>query len=505
MRLVIGKISHESNTFSVIPTDLNAFAERGHYLGEDIITAFENTNTPVGGFIHGARGAGVELLPTVAAGAVPAGPVTRCAFNTLLNQLLQGIRAAGEFDGILLELHGAMVTDDHEDGEGVILQAVRDEVGLDLPIITTLDLHGNVTDLMIECATAFFGYDTNPHVDGRERGLEALEAMLRVVEGGLSPAMVRSQPPLMPHPLRVRTDTGPLVKLFARAREWEARPGVVNVSVFGGWPHIDVRDAGISFVVVTADDAVLAREIAADMHDAAMDRLGEFLPRDLVEVDEAVARAVSAATGPVILAEIGDSPAGGSSGDGTCTLRALLEIGAESAVILVKDPEAVDRAAREGVRGRVRMEVGGKTDEFHGAPVAIEGTVRALTDGIYVNRGPMSTGVVVDVGRTAVVRVGPEFDIVLTERRVSPTDPEVFRQAGVEPSSRKIVVLKSGGHFRAAYTEMAAEIIDVNTPGVTAADLTSFAYERVRRPVFPLDELTGEPCRGTRTRRELQG
>ncbi len=490
MRLVIGMISHESNTFSVIPTDLEAFAERGHYLGEDIIAAFENTNTPVGGFIHGARGAGVELVPTVAAGAVPAGPVTRCAFETLLGQLLEGIEAAGEFDGILLALHGAMVTDDHEDGEGVILQAVRDEVGPEIPIITTLDLHGNVTDMMIDCATAFFGYDTNPHVDGGERGVQALDAMRRVVEEGLSPVMARTQPPLMPHPLRVRTDTGPLVRLFERAREWESRPGVVNVSVFGGWPHVDVRDAGISFVAVTAADPVLAREIVDDMHDAAMSRLGEFLPRDLVGVDEAVARAVRAAAGPVILAEIGDSPAGGSSGDGTYTLRALLEAAVDSAVILIKDPEAVDRAAREGVRGRISMEVGGKTDEFHGSPVMIEGTVRALTDGIYANRGPMSTGVVVDVGRTAVVRVGPDFDVVLTERRVSPTDPEVFRQAGVEPSLKKIVVLKSGGHFRAAYTDMAAEIIDVNTPGVTAADLSSFEYQRVRRPVFPLDELT---------------
>lgn len=492
MRLVIGKISHESNTFSVIPTDLKAFAERGHYLGEDIVSAFENTNTPVGGFIDGARSAGVELIPTVAAGAVPAGPVTRCAFDTLLNQLLEGIRSAGDFDGILLELHGAMVTDDHEDGEGAILQAVRDEVGGKVPIVTTLDLHGNVTDLMIECATAFFGYDTNPHVDGRERGMEALDAIRLVLEDGLSPVMARSQPPLMPHPLRVRTDTGPLVRLFDRAREWEARPGVVNVSVFGGWPHVDVRDAGISFVAVTAGDPSLAGEVVRDMHDAAMSRLGEFLPRDLVEVDEAVARAVQAAAGPVILAEIGDSPAGGSSGDGTYTLRALLDAGAENAAILVKDPEAVERAVSEGVRGSMSMQVGGKTDDFHGAPVLIEGTVRALTDGIYANRGPMSTGVVVDVGRTAVIRVGRALDVVLTERRVSPTDPEVFRQAGVEPSLKKIVVLKSGGHFRAAYTDMAAEIIDVNTAGVTAADLSSFEYRRVRRPVFPLDEVTGE-------------
>ncbi len=489
MRLVIGKISHESNTFSVIPTDLEAFNERGCYRGDDILTAFDGTNTPLGGFLAGARSQGVALIPTVAADATPAGPVTRTAFETLVDELLHRIRTAGAFDGILLQLHGAMVTDDHEDGEGAILSAVRNEVGWEVPIITTLDLHGNVTELMIEGATAFFGYDTNPHVDGYERGLEAFSAMVRTIQGESEPVMARSQPPIMPHPLRVRTDTGPLVDLLDRAREWEKSPGVINVSAFGGWPHVDVRDAGLSFVAVTEGDANLAREIARDLSEQALSRLPEFLPGALVETEDAVRRAMEATEGPVILAEIGDSPAGGSSGDGTFTLRALLEAQADSVAIVVKDPEAVAEAARRGVRSSFEMKVGGKTDQFHGEPVLLQGTVRALTDGIYRNRGPMATGVRVDLGRTAVVRAGQDFDIVLTERRISPVDPEVFRQAGVEPSAKRIVVLKSGGHFRAAYTSMARKIIDVNTPGVTAADLTSFRYERVRRPIFPLDDI----------------
>ena len=489
MRLVIGKISHESNTFSVIPTDLKAFGERGYYRGDDIFGAFENTNTPLGGFIAGAQSRDVELIPTVAADATPAGPVTRKAFETMLEDLLQGIRSAEAFDGILLQLHGAMVTDDHEDGEGVILSAVRDEVGNDVPIIATLDLHGCVTDLMIERATAFFGYDTNPHVDGYDRGLEAFEAMMRVLEGTSRPVMARAQPPMMPHPLRVRTDTGPLVSLLERAREWEQDPRVINVCVFGGWPHIDVHDAGLSFVAVTEGDRDLAQEIAEDLSGRAMASLPDFLPRNLVETEEAVRVAMEAPEQPVILAEIGDSPAGGSSGDGTVTLRALLEAGADSVAIVVKDPEAVEEAARIGVKGPFKMKVGGKTDEFHGDPVMLEGTVRAITDGTYRNRGPMATGVQVDLGRTAVIRVRRSFDVLLTERRVSPTDPQVLRQAGIEPTDKKIVVLKSGGHFRAAYTPLAGKIIDVNTPGVTAADLTIFRYENVRRPIFPLDDL----------------
>ncbi len=490
MRIVIGKISHETTTFSVIPTDMDAFKARGYYRGPDIIDAFAGTNTPLGGFIDAARSVPeMELVPTVAADATPAGRVTRDAFNTLRDELVNGIRNAGELDGVLLQLHGAMVTEDHEDGEGVLLSAVREEVGEDLPIVTTLDLHGNITRLMVDNTDAFFGYDTNPHVDGHDRGVEALSCLLKIIAGEWSPVMARSHPPLMPHPICVRTDSGPLADLLKLAYRWEERPGVINVSVFGGWPHADIEDAGVSFLAVTDGDGSLAGEIVKDLHQQAMARIPEFVPSTLVDIEEAVARGLASPRGPVILAEIGDSPAGGSSGDGTYTLRRLLEVGADSVAILVKDTEAVARALEVGVGGQIDMDVGGKTDDVHGSPVRVRGTVRALTDGRFVNRGPMATGVRMDVGRTAVIRVGRDFELLLTEKRISPVDPQVFRQAGVEPADKQIVVLKSGGHFRAAYTTMAHDIIDVNTPGVTCADLRQVEYRRVKRPVFPLDNI----------------
>ncbi len=488
MRLVTGKISHESNTFSVIPTDLEAFRQRGYYRDKEILCALRGTNTPLGGFIAGAERSGIHLIPTVAADATPAGPVTREAFETLLGQLIDGIRDAGTLDGVLLQLHGAMVTEDHDDGEGEILAAIRTEVGDDVPVVATVDLHANVTERMVQKATALIGYDTNPHVDGRERGEEALSCIERVICREIEPVMVRAQPPLMPHPLRVRTDTGPLVHLLEAAAKWESETGVLDVSVFGGWPHVDVRDAGLSILALTDGDSELALRVARDISRAAVLKKEDFRPQTLVEIDDAVTRAMKAPNGPVVLAEIGDSPAGGSSGDGTFILRALLEAGADDAAIVMRDVEAVATAVAAGVRGEFSMEIGGKTDDMHGRPVLITGRVRAITDGTYVNRGPMATGVTVDLGRTAVIRVGEKLDVVLTERRISPVDPEVFRQAGVSPESKKILVLKSGGHFRAAYTSMAADIIDVNVPGVTSADLTSFEYHGVRRPIFPLDD-----------------
>lgn len=490
MRIITGMISHETNTFSVVPTDLEAFKAWCYYKGHEILDAFDNTNTPLGGFIAAAKQFGdVELVPVVAANAVPGGLVTRDAFETLKQDLIQGLRNAGQFDAIVFQLHGAMVTEEYEDGDGEILKAIRKEIGDEIPIVTTLDLHGNVSQLMLDHATAFVGYDTNPHIDRCERGIEAFQCLLRILKGESKPVMARSQPPLMSHYICVRTDTGPMVSLFEAAQQWESRPGVIDVSVFGGWALADIYDAGLSFVAVTEGDRILAQEIVESLSKRALEKKLEFVPQTLVDAEEAVEKALAAPEAPVILAEIGDSPAAGSPGDGTYTLRHLIEARAKSATILMRDAEAVAKAVEAGIDSHLEMYVGGKTDNLHGSPVLVKGVVKALTDGRYINRGPMRNGVKESVGRTAVIDLGNEFELVLIEKRVSPSDLQIFRQAGVEPSEKKIVVLKSGGHFRAAYAPVAKMIIDVNTPGVTAANISQFEYVRIRRPIFPLDDI----------------
>src|SRR5687767_3023250 len=261
--------SHETNTFSNIPTDRKQFEARDLRYGGEIIETYHGTGTCLGGMIEAAAARGVTLIPSVAASASPAGRVTRDMVRHVTDRVLADLRAGGRFDGILLDLHGAMVTEgsadgteDSEDGEGDLLRAVRAAVGDRVPIAVTLDFHGNITPSMVGSATLLHGYKTYPHVDMDERGREATHRLLDVISGTLKPTVALRQPPLMPPLGRQGTSRGPMRRLYDRAAELEKDPTVVSISIFAGFPLADIRDAGFSVYVITNDDQALADRIA---------------------------------------------------------------------------------------------------------------------------------------------------------------------------------------------------------------------------------------------------
>lgn len=490
-RIAIGQISHETNAFSPLLTDLEAFSQRGLHFGADILKSYENTKTGLGGFLDYLLQHGARMIPTISATAVPSGVVRRNAYDFLKKGLLDRLREEQWVDGVLLALHGAMVVEDLPDPEGDLLKAVRSLLGPAIPVVATLDLHANVTDEMVEYATGLFGYDTNPHVDAFERGLEAAAFLLDVLEGKRRPVMALVKPPLMPPTVNMRTAEGPMVDLFHLARDWEGKRGVINVSVFGGFPFSDIKEAGVGVVALTDGDAGLARAAASDVARLAWDLRYQFL-KTLVPPEEAVARAMTAPAGPVVLADVADNPGGGGSGDTTQLLATLLEMDArEVGFALIWDPQAVEEAIRAGVGQEVTLRVGGKTEPAHGAPLSLTGRVKTISDGVFVNRGPMATGVRVEAGRSVLFQT-QGLDIVLTENRLAPNDPEIFRHLGVDPSQKKILVLKSRGHFRAAFEPIAREIIEVDCPGFASPNLSWFSYRNVRRPIFPLDKMDAE-------------
>lgn len=502
-RFIIGQISHETNTFSPIATDLKQFSERGLHYGEEMMDVFKGTRTAIAGFMDAAAeaekktGIKIDLIPTISASAVPSGLVVRDAYEHLMGELLGGIikaQATGGVDGVLLALHGAMVVDGIPDAEGDILGRVREQVGKDVPICVTLDLHGNITRQMVENATAFFGYDTNPHVDGYERAVEATHCMLGIVEGRLKPQMAFEKLQMMPPTINMRTTEGPMVHLFKMAREFEAQPSMINVSIFGGFPFADICDAGSSVVAVSNNDPELAKKAVRAIADEMWRIRHQFL-KPIVPVREAVARAMSPEAqaagrpGPIILADVADNPGGGGSGDTTLLLRTLLEMGAEDVGFAIMwDPAAVKEAERAGVGGTINVALGGKTDPRHGEPVPVTAKVIKLTDGVFVNTGPMATGVTVTVGPTALLEVGG-VQIITISQRTAPNDPEIFRHVGIDPTKKKILVVKSRGHFRAGYEPFAKEIIEVDCPGAASPNLSWFTYKNVRRPLFPLDNI----------------
>jgi microcystin degradation protein MlrC len=490
VRLFLAMLSHETNTFSNVPTDRGQFEARDLCYGGEIVERYRGTGTCLGGMIAGAERLGATLVPSVAASASPAGLVTRDVYEHVKERMLADLRAAGRLDGVLLDLHGAMVPEGVDDGEGDIIAAVRAAVGPAVPIAVTLDFHGNLGRDMVAHADLLHGYKTYPHVDMAERGAEAAARLGQIVAGRLKPTAAWRKPPLLPPLGRQGTAAGPMRRLYDLADEMEKDPKVVSVSVFAGFPHADIPDAGLGVYVVTDDDPALAERLADELARVAWEHRREFIHTAL-PVKEAVAQALAAEGRPIVLADMADNTGGGAAGDGTEILRELLRVGARSATVAcIWDAAAVRACIAAGVGASVTLEVGGKVDDRHGAPVRVTGVVRTLSDGRFVHRGPMMTGLPGRLGLTAVLDVS-DIKVILISHRWQTLDPEMIRFVGIDPLREKVLVVKSTIHYRAAFEPIAKEIIEVDAPGLSSSNLARFDYRRVRRPIFPLDPDAG--------------
>lgn len=486
MRVAVGGICHESNTFCRQAMTIDRFEEKDLHFGHEIIGHWQDTCSEMGGFLEGARRFDFDVVPTLMAWGMPLGALTEQTFESLCGWLVDRLRAE-TIDGVLLSLHGAMVAEHEADADGEILKRVRAAIGPGVPLVITLDYHANLTDEMVRWPDAIVGYDTYPHVDQAERGLEAASILNRIVREGLKPRMHLARRPLLPHILLQQTDRRPMADAIALAHDLERSPDIVSVTVAAGFPYCDVPDAGFSVLAVADGDVEPARRAAERVADLVWERRTEF-HACLPGTEDAVRTALAEPEGLTILVDIGDNIGAGTPGDGTILLSELLKQGAKNALVLLPDPEAVQVAVTAGVRQRVRLKVGGKTDELHGEPVEIDAVVRTITDGVFTNIGPMRDGVVDDQGRTAVLD-SDGLTIVVTERRIPMWNLQQLRALGIEPTRLRIVVVKAAIAYRAAYGPIARRIIDVDTPGLAAADVSRFQYLRLKRPIYPLDPL----------------
>ena len=486
MRIATGCIGHETNTFSSIPTSLDDFKlQRSYHIGDEIISTFRQTSTITGGFIESSEKLGIQIVPLLWTFATPSGKIEQAAYDTLKGEFLDLLRNAGELDGVLLDLHGAMATEEIEDAEGDLIRSVREIVG-SLPIVVTLDLHANITAEMAEYSDTIIGFDTYPHVDCYDRGVEAGQVIFDIVQGNVRPTMAFRQLPLLTSPPAQCTMKPLMSGVVEQLHALETEPGVVTATLAMGFPFADIRDAGVTVLVTTNDDQQLAEQHADRFAKYIWD-MREAFNLNLVSVEEAIEIANGTDGQPIVLAEGSDNPGGGGPCDGTIILRKFIEADVQDAVIaIIADPESVSLAIEAGVGNTVALNVGGKTIPLHGDPVPLTGYVKTISDGNFVHKGPMARGVRSSLGRTAVVQVGG-VEIILTERRFQPLDAEVLRSVGIEPRDRKLIALKSAVHFRADYTPIAHEILEADTPGVHSADLFSYDYQSVRRPIYPLD------------------
>ena len=504
-RVAAAQIAHETNAFSAEATDFAAFEAAGLGLGESILASARGTNTEFGGFIEGAAEFGFKLIPIIAVWATPSGLVTRDAIERLAKLYADGLRralAGGPLDGVLLALHGAMVTEIDDDGEGYLLALTREIVGPTVPIVATLDLHANITPRMVELADVLVGFDTYPHVDMAERAHEACGILDRLIRREVRPTAALRKPPMLPTSQRMTTDRVPMRSLIEHAHAIEADPRVINVTVAGGFPPADIADAGFGIVVTTDNDPALADRSADELAEDAWAQRDGFLGgvtsfADAAAMIRALDNGGLPGSGPLVLVDIADNPWTGGPGDSAELVRFLLaERVADAAVALVKDPAVVRVCATAGPGAKVEVELGGKTDRLHGEPLPVRAYVRLLGDGRFVMDGPMMAGLAVDLGPTAVLvchsaggSPGPGVEVLVTSRAETPIDLNIFRAHGIEPTRRRVLGLKGKGHFRAAFEPIARRVVLVEGPGITGSDLSRLQFKKVRRPMWPLDPL----------------
>lgn len=499
--VIVGAFAHEANTFVPEPVTRADFQAREEYIGDEVPKNLRDTETTVGGVIDAADATDVELIHTVSAFATPGGVVADAAYEFYTNKILDGIRTHKDsLDGIILPLHGAMVSETYTDGEGPLIQAARDIVGNSVPIVVTLDLHGNVSEQMVAAADAIVAYETYPHLDKADTGRRGLNLLLRAIRDEISPTMHFARPPVIAYQPKAYTVEGPMAEVMTQARELEQQADVLKVNVLPGFYHADIPEMGFTIPVVTDDNPELAREVSRELAEFVWNRREAFI-EDYPKPPEAIQHARELAAehgpddGPIVMADFGSNPGGGGASNGTAVLREMLNQGVENAGwAIMYDPEAVDDCVDAGVGNRVTTTIGGKTDDRHGDPIEnVDGYVKAITDGRYVNTGTSHSGKGVqnDIGTTVRFQCGEEdsITVVLARTRASAFDAEIWRHVGQPPERLSMICIPSLIAFLGDYEPMSSDVILIDTPGTSAVNPARFDYTKIPRPIFPLDDI----------------
>jgi len=487
LRIAIAAVSQESDTFSPIFTTLEDFESWDLFDADEMFDALRGVGT-IGAFLETleADSNDVVPLPVVAGRAPPGGPLSAEVVEYFEARFTEGLKSARPFDGVLLSLHGACASERIDDVEGHFLTLAREIAGSDVPIVTALDHHGNITDRMIEMADGLVGHRTQPHVH-IDTGQAAARLLLSCVKREIRPTTAWHKIPMVTHQEQFLTSSGPMKVWFDRARELEKRPGVASISTFPMQPWLDVSEAGWSTVVTTDNDPILARELSAELADLAWSMRDRFLKLDSIPAKEAVRRAENAGRGLVVLSDTGDSVVGGAPGDSTCILSEMVRQGITStALVPVVDPEVVSAAVSAEVGSEVTVSVGGKVTATFSEPVELTARVSAIADG-HVEMSWIGLDSC-EMGRTVLLEAGSIKLLVSELRAIGATHPAVYEPLGVDPADAKMVVVKTASNWH-AFGEMISEVIRVDSPGFTQSHLDRFDWVRAPRPMYGLDPL----------------
>jgi len=487
VRVAVGGISHETNQYVARTTGLDRFLV---VRGPELVPRATGLATYIGGLVDQSLAEGWTPVGLLYAQAPPSGPIEQAAYEELREGLLDELREALPLDGVLLELHGAGATTVIDDLEGDLCQAVRRVVGPAVPVLVTHDLHGNLTQAEVSAVDMLLAVHHYPHDDAYERGREAAAALAQLLGGRWRPTTHLERLPMLLPPTTTYSGVGAWV--LERCREAEELPGVLDCTFMHGFPFTDNPHVGSQVVVTTHDDPELARTVARRLAAQIWDVRDRFLT-DTLGAEQAVTAAYDIGKRLVVVNETSDNPGGGAPGDGTHLLRALLARPERRVVFSsVNDPAVAALAHAAGVGGLVRADLGGKTDQLHGAPLPVEAVVTALSDGSGAFESPAAPGLPFDLGPSACLRIG-HVDVIVTSRAVQTIDPVPMRMHGLDVMSYDIIALKSSGHFRSAFEPLAVEIVTADPPGLTTTRLSQLTRERSPAGLWPLDVAAAYP------------
>ncbi len=475
MRIIFAGFEHETNTFATSKADWRAFQHGGGWpgmvLGEAVFAAIAGANIPAAGFVAAARARGHTLVPTLWCAASPSAHVTEEAYERIAGLILDGVAASLPADAIYLDLHGAMVAEHLDDGEGELLARVRKLVGPAMPIVVSLDLHANVTRRMLETADALFAFRTYPHVDMAETGARTFDHLQRLFDGMARQHLAWRRIPFLMPICWQSTMSEPAAGLYRELERLEAGPGISGMSFCMGFPAADFAECA-GMIWAYGNDAASASAAADRLYQAVLAAEPAFDGR-LYAPDAAVTEAqrlARSASKPVVIADAQDNPGAGGDSDTTGMLRALIAANATDAAIgLIVDQEAAAKAHEAGEGGTVRLRLGGKSGVPGDAPFEADFLVERLSDGHFLAKGPYYNGFRMALGPSACLRIGG-VRIVVASDKAQMADLEMFRFVGIEPSAQSILVVKSATHFRADFTPVSAEIIVAAAPGAMKID-----------------------------------
>jgi microcystin degradation protein MlrC len=491
VRIAALGLHHETNTFSSYPTTYESFSQSsygGLFRAGEIEQNQRLSHSTFAGYFQAADELGFDLVPLLFAANDPSGTITRDAFDRIVGEMMHLLQDGASWDGVLLNQMGAAVSEDYPDVDGEVAARTRAVVGPAVPVVMTLDLHANVSQKMVEHTQAIVVYRTNPHMDARDRAIEACEILVRTINREIQPVSALEMPPMVISILRQDTREEPMRSVMAGVESANRRPRIIHTSMGQGYPWADVAEMGAAFYACADGDPTAAREAARWMAERAWARRAELSNAPSYTPREALERAVQARDGPILLLDVGDNVGAGSAGDSTFILAEAQRLCVRGVLQTMRDAEAVQACVAAGAGSRVTLELGGKTDALHGQPVSVSGTVRLISDGKFEDPEPIHGGFrYFNNGISVVLHTDDGHTLLLVSNRYLNTSRQQYYSVGIRPEEYRVIVAKGVVSPRPAYQSIAAEMLLVNTPGAASADLSTFTYRRRRRPLYPFE------------------